>query len=404
MKIPNALKRAVIVASGVGLGPLVQLLATPVLSRIYAPAEFGHFALFLSMVSILITVSCLRYEGAIQVVKDSEVNAIVWAALLSSMLVFLIAAALLLTGIPQQKIESLLILGKDAMWVPAAALCGAMVLIGSNITMREGRYVRNAVMRSSQSILFSIFAIAASALGLLTANVLAFVVVGAAISFYLLVSTGKIPFSEIKITAKKYWEYPLLVAPTSLLDAAALILPVMFISGSYGLASTGNYTQIQRFIGAPLLMAGIVIGQLFMKRSGELFRSGQSSRKLLWKSVGILSVGAIFLLIGVILFGEVLLGTVLGGAWRVDTNFLVIVLAPLLLRAVISPITTIMLTHKRVRVGTLWQVTYFFTTFLGLLYAAKTMNFEKFLIFYAAIEVVAYSLYLILADRVAARL
>ena len=70
MKISNALKRAAIVALGVGLGPLVQLLATPLLSRIYAPAEFGHLALFLSVVSIMVTISCLRYEGAIQVVKD----------------------------------------------------------------------------------------------------------------------------------------------------------------------------------------------------------------------------------------------------------------------------------------------------------------------------------------------
>lgn len=401
MKIPNALKRAVIVAAGVGLGPLVQLLATPVLSRIYAPAEFGHFALFLSMVSILISVSCLRYDGAIQVVKDSDVNTMIWTAFLSAVFVFLVAVALLLTGIPQQKIESLLILAEDAMWVPAAALCGAMVLIGSNITMREGRYVRNAVIRSSQSILFSIFAIVVSPLGLLKANVLAFVIVGAAVFYYLLLSIGKISFQEIKITAKKYWEYPLLVAPTSLLDAAALILPVMFISGSYGLASTGNYTQIQRLIGAPLLMAGIVIGQIFMKRSGELFRNGQSSRKLLWKSVGILSVGAVFLLIGVVLFGEVVLGAILGSGWTVDTKFLVIVIAPLLFRAVISPITTIALTHRRVRVGALWQVAYFFTTFLGLTYAAKTMNFEKFLLFYAVIEIVAYSVYLVLADRVA---
>jgi O-antigen/teichoic acid export membrane protein len=194
------------------------------------------------------------------------------------------------------------------------------------------------------------------------------------------------------------------VAPTSLLDAAALTLPVMFISGSYGLASTGNYTQIQRLIGAPLLIAGIIIGQLFIKRSGELFRSGKSSRKLLWKSVGILSLGAIFLLTGVILFGELLLRIFLGEGWRVDTFFLVIVIAPLLLRAVISPITTITLTHHRISVGTLWQVAYFFTTYLGLTYAAKTMNFENFLIFHAAIEIIFYLTYLILADRVAARL
>ncbi len=309
--------------------------------------------------------------------------------------------SLLLTGIPQQRIESLLILGKDAKWVPLVALCGAMVLIGSNITMREGRYVRNAAIRSAQSIIFVCFAFVASKLGLLIANVLASIVVGIGVFLYLIAGIRKIAFLEIRSAAKKYMEYPVLVAPTSLLDAAALTLPVLFISGSYGFESTGHYTQIQRLIGAPILMAGIVVGQLFMKRSGELFRSGHSSRRLLWKSVGILSVGAILLLIGLATFGEVACRAILGDAWRVDTKFLLIVMTPLLFRAVVSPITTITLTHGRIRVGTLWQVYYFASTYLGLLYAARTMNFENFLIFYAIIEIVAYSLYLILADRVA---
>lgn len=401
MKIPNSLKRGAIVSLGVGLGPLVQLLAMPVLSRIYTPTEFGHLALFLSVVSILITVSCLRYEGAIQVVDDPEVDAMAWTALLSAAFLFLITIAFLLTGIPQQRIESLWILGNDSKWVPAAALCGAMVLIGSNITMREGRYVRNAAIRSAQSVIFVCFAIAASGLGLLIANVLASIVVGLGVCLYLIIVIRKIPFLEITKTAKKYLEYPMLVAPTSLLDAAALTLPVLFISGSYGFESTGHYTQIQRLIGAPILMAGIVVGQLFMKRSGELFRSGHSSRRLLWKSVGILSVAAIAMLIGLATFGEVACRAILGDAWRVDTKFLLIVMTPLLFRAVVSPITTITLTHGRIRVGTLWQIYYFASTYLGLLYAARTMNFENFLIFYAIIEIVAYSLYLILADKVA---
>lgn len=401
MKIPNSLKRGAIVSLGVGLGPSVQLLAMPVLSRIYTPTEFGHLALFLSVVSILITVSCLRYEGAIQVVDDPEVDAMAWTALLSAAFLFLITIAFLLTGIPQQRIESLWILGNDSKWVPAAALCGAMVLIGSNITMREGRYVRNAAIRSAQSVIFVCFAIAASGLGLLIANVLASIVVGLGVCLYLIIVIRKIPFLEITKTAKKYLEYPMLVAPTSLLDAAALTLPVLFISGSYGFESTGHYTQIQRLIGAPILMAGIVVGQLFMKRSGELFRSGHSSRRLLWKSVGILSVAAIAMLIGLATFGEVACRAILGDAWRVDTKFLLIVMTPLLFRAVVSPITPITLTHGRIRVGTLWQIYYFASTYLGLLYAARTMNFENFLIFYAIIEIVAYSLYLILADKVA---
>jgi len=401
MKIPNALNRAAIVALGVGLGPMVQLLAMPVLSRIYTPTDFGYLALFLSVVSIVVTVSCLRYEGAIQVVRDPEVDAMVWTAMLSAGLIFLITVSLLLIGIPQQRIESLLILGNDSKWVPASAFCGAMVLIGSNITMREGRYVRNAAIRSAQSVVFVCFAIAASGLSLLIANLLASIVVGLGVFLYLIIAIRKIPFLGITKTAKKYLEYPMLVAPTSLLDAAALTLPIQFISGSYGFESTGHYTQIQRLIGAPILLAGIVVGQLFMKRSGELFRSGHSSRRLLWKSVGILSVAAIALLICLATFGEVACRAILGDAWRVDTKFLLIVMMPILFRAVVSPITTITLTHERIRIGTLWQVYYFASTYLGLLYAARTMNFDNFLIFYAIIEIVAYSLYLILADRVA---
>jgi len=308
---------------------------------------------------------------------------------------------LLLIGIPQQRIESLLILGNDSKWVPVSAFCGALVLIGSNITMREGRYVRNAAIRSAQSVIFVCFAIAASGLGLLIVNVLASIVVGLGVCLYLIIAIRKIPFLEITKTAKKYLEYPMLVAPTSLLDAAALTMPVLFISGSYGFESTGHYTQIQRLIGGPILLAGIVVGQLFTKRSGELFRSGHSSRRLLWKSVGILTVSAIALLIGLAVFGEVVCRAILGDAWRVDTKFLLIVMMPILFRAVVSPITTITLTHERIRIGTLWQVYYFASTYLGLLYAAKTMNFDNFLIFYAIIEIVAYSLYLILADRVA---
>jgi O-antigen/teichoic acid export membrane protein len=401
MKIPNALKRAAIVALGVGLGPLVQLLATPLLSRIYPPQEFGHFALFLSIVSILVTVSCLRYEGAIQVVEDIEVGAVVWAALLSALLIFSIAGSLLLTGALQGKIESLMILGKDAVWIPVSALCGAMILIASNLTMREGRYVRNAAMRSAQQILFIIIAIGASRLGILFSNVLASMVVGLAIAGYIWLTVNKISWLAIKKISKKYIKYPLLVAPTSVLDVVALTMPVLFISGSYGFESTGNYSQIQRLIGAPILMVGIVVGQLFMKRSGELFRSGQSSRKLLWKSVAILAMGALVLLAGVAFFGERVCGAILGDAWRVDTMFLLIVIAPLLFRAVISPITTITLTHGRIGVATLWQVAYFFITYAGLFFAAKTMSFEKFLLIYAIIEIVAYSSYLALADRVA---
>ena len=51
--------------SGTAAGQAIQVACIPLLTRLYSPEDFGTFALFVSIVSLLATISALRYEVAI---------------------------------------------------------------------------------------------------------------------------------------------------------------------------------------------------------------------------------------------------------------------------------------------------------------------------------------------------
>jgi teichuronic acid exporter len=397
----NVLERTLVVAFGVGMGPLVQLIATPFLARLFTPAEFGQLALFLSSVSVLIAISCLRYELAIAVVEDESVNASVWVALSSTLVLFVVMLLLVAVGIPQALFPAFAALGAEAWGVPFVGASGGIVLVGSYLTLRQSRYYRNAAMRSAQAVLFVAVALGSSNVGLVRASIISSLIVGAVVMVYLLKVISPVAKYQIRSLGIRFRDYPLLLTPTSLLDAVALAVPVFFISTAYGLEATGQYTQIQRLIGAPLILAGVVVGQLFLKQSAELFRSGESSRPLVWKSIGALSIVALAMMAMLFIAGEPLCKVILGDAWRVDMKFLIMVATPFLFKSVISPVSTVFITHNKVGSGVKWQISYFISTITVLYFASRYVIFDSFLIIYAIHEAIHYSVYLLMANLAA---
>lgn len=394
------IKKAAIIGVGVGMGPLVQLIATPLLSRIYTPVEFGYFALFVSSVSVLSTIACLRYETAIPVVEGSLLKATTSVALLSTLVTMLLAMLALWSGTIQDLYPLFTELGGQIWWIPVAAACSGTMLLVYYLTLRRGEFILNAAMRSLQPIIFVLLAIGFSEHGLLSAQIISWLLVVFFGLFYL--SKDIFPFQRKALwaTAVRFRHYPILLTPTSLLDAVALTLPLLLIGSVYGVEATGNYAQVQRIIGAPLLLGSAVLGQLFFKRSGELYRSGKSSKQLMWQTVKVLGGAACLLLVILATIGEPLCNWLLGNHWRTDTAFLLLVTIPFLCRAIISPISTVFLTHHRIRLGVSWQIGYFFTT-CGVLYSASLFfNFEIFLLIYGIHELVLYSVYLSMVNRV----
>ncbi|TKB74974.1 MAG: lipopolysaccharide biosynthesis protein, partial [Mesorhizobium sp.] len=74
-------------------GQLTLVAAIPVLARLYSPADFGIFTIYLSIVNILGAIAALRFEASLYGVKDSAqayvtVKLILLAVSVTSVLAF----------------------------------------------------------------------------------------------------------------------------------------------------------------------------------------------------------------------------------------------------------------------------------------------------------------------------
>src|SRR5215210_2142529 len=63
-------RHVVTLASGTALGQLLLVLALPVLTRLYTPADYGALAVYSSTLTVLVVLASLRYEAAIPLPED----------------------------------------------------------------------------------------------------------------------------------------------------------------------------------------------------------------------------------------------------------------------------------------------------------------------------------------------
>ena len=93
MKVPEFVKRFLpesafaknvsVLVGGTALGQVITVLASPLLTRIYTPDDFGTLAVFASFLSIAAVIASLRYELAIPLPEDDKTAANVLALSLS---------------------------------------------------------------------------------------------------------------------------------------------------------------------------------------------------------------------------------------------------------------------------------------------------------------------------------
>jgi O-antigen/teichoic acid export membrane protein len=393
--------QVLILAFGGSIGPLLQLITINWLARLYTASDFGDLAVFLSVTNVLITVICLRYEYVINKVDDQYLSASTLLAIIAAVLASLLIALFLLVDEFSELIFKISGLSWMTWGVPVFCMCAGVILVGLQVSLRRAEFGVNALFRSSQTVVFLAAALLFDSFSLVNISIFSNIIVSLVVVLYLYKTMSSYKLSQSWCLAKQYKYHPIFLVPTSFFDAAALAAPIYFISQSYGNEVTGSYFQAQKIAGAPLALVAMVTGQLFLKKSSELYRCGKSSRDLLWNCFCAMGLVSFFEIILLYIGGEYVFTRILGDGWRVDDYFLTLVTLPLAIRLCVSPVSNVFITHNEVVKLSIWQFSYFSST-LGVLYFA-TVNFklEEFLIIYATHELIAYSIYLLMANSVA---
>jgi O-antigen/teichoic acid export membrane protein len=200
-------------------------------------------------------------------------------------------------------------------------------------------------------------------------------------------------FNEVKKLAIKYKDYPLFQAPTSMLDTLSVQAPIFFISKYFDAIIVGFFSLVLKILSAPAALIAKSTGQVFFQRVSE---HAKTSPELLLNDIYNVAlkllIVAVLTFLPLLFYGPEIFAAVFGSDWAQAGTYAQILVYAVVIRFVVSPLSTIFLAIDKIKIGSLWQFLYFITTFIVLFIA---INYEPkiFLWFYVVNELVMYAFY-----------
>ncbi|NOY52924.1 MAG: oligosaccharide flippase family protein [Deltaproteobacteria bacterium] len=321
-------KNVLALVSGAFIAQVISFAASPILTRLYTPENFGLFALFLSYVNIVSKVGTLCYERAIILPKNN--SSAYNIAFLS--LIILLVIALLSTSLIFAFSGRLLSLLKGAYtiswlyWVPAGLLLVGIFNIVKSLHIRQKGFRSIAFARIGEAASASVAKIAialfagATAGGLILGTITGFMVSLAIIIrspdlFHFAEIRRSLNSKSIKAVAVEYIQFPLYATCNAILTVITQNLIVLVFSIIFSPVIVGLYSLGNRIIRRPLNIMSMSVQNVFFQRIAHEYNHGARILPSLIKTTGVLFITGCIPFLLLMIYAEPLFGTIFGKKW-----------------------------------------------------------------------------------------
>jgi O-antigen/teichoic acid export membrane protein len=388
----TVLRKAGWLGIGTALGQGVVLVATPWLARAYGPEAFGVLALLITVSNISIATGCARFDLALPSCEDEDVSALLRLCLLVGLGVALVTglAAMLADRLFDLAGPARAIMDQPFLLAGCVFFAAAFQATSSGL-LRRGQIVSMAALRIVQGGAFASLALFGG-IGLLWSQALSFL--PALLYAPFLLGSPRDGKVTIGAAASKYRVFALLGLPGAVLDVVGYSLCIWIVTAAYGASASGELSQVQRIVGAPLMLASISLGQILLRHTAEMRDDLPTLRHLVGRLLALMGGGALIALIALAFVGEPVLAWLLGSRWHVESVTIVAVSVAVFVRAIVSPVSALLATFRRFDLALRWQILYFVCAATLFTLASNALPFHWFVVFYAAHEAVLYGIYL----------
>jgi len=367
-RLSSSRRGMIAIAGGTALGQLVGLLGAPVLSRIYSPNDFGVFAIVLAMVTTIGTVAGSRFELAIPLPeRESDAYSLVFLGLASCALtaglgtiVIALAGDTIAGSFAQEGL-------RPWLWLvsPTAAIMGVYLVL-NQLAIRRLRYGaigrRNVLQSSGMTATQIVLGLAHIRPGGMVLGMAAGQALGATSLAFgsglrgAAAREGRAP-KRAREVARRYRRFPLLLAPSGLLNVLGTQLPVILLAYFYGTAVAGWMGLTQRVLAVPVTLVGTAIAQVYLAQLARSKRSDLASAASLFgrASRSLLAVGAfvgLVLLVG----GPQIFSLVFGQDWETSGKFAQAMSLGLTAQFIGAPLSQTLIVYERQMLQLTWDI------------------------------------------------
>ncbi|MCC1339343.1 type 8 capsular polysaccharide synthesis protein Cap8K [Staphylococcus aureus] len=381
-----------------GIAQVILIITTPIITRLYSPAEFGEFTIFSNIAMILIPIINARYDLLIVNAKNDR------SANILSQISFLISLLILLILIPILAISAWLYPNfiLDFIFIIIMLFLVSLTNIFTNYLNKERKYkvlsLINVFRAGSMALLQIIF-------GLLSLGSLG-LIIGFSLSYITGITLGYKTFKKhFNIVRNKEETKALFLenknqlvysTPSILLNSLSFSVVVFFIGILYTNTEVGIYGMAIRVLGIPVTIISLGLSKIFMQQANDYYIERGNFRNLLLKFSSTLVIVSIILYVPLYLFSEELVNILLGHSWVDAITVIKIVIPLFVIRLIVSTVSLSVIVLQKQQLELILQALFLIgTTVTFVISKMLNLTFLNFVSINTAALIVSYMIFFI---------
>lgn len=316
-----------VLVSGQAAAQIITLAAAPILTRLYAPQDFGAVAVFAGLLAFFGVVACLRYDLSIALpASDRDAENLVALCLLC------VASTTALCGLGVLLFGDALILALNwsinasALWLlPFGVASAGLYTVIERWMVRMQYFGQLAQTRLLRSVIANLVQLGGHGFGVLALMGGTVIGHGTGGLFYAIREIrrrggGNIRLVRVVALARRYKDFPLYSTWTAIFNVAGIHLVPLIFSALFGAAVVGHFAFALRMVSAPITLIGAAIGSVFFAQAPAAMRAGRlpEAAEALRRKLANAGIPALVLLICA---GPDLFAAVFGERWRMAGHY-----------------------------------------------------------------------------------
>jgi len=408
-------KNAAVLGGGTALAQSILVLASPLLTRLYLPADMGLMGLYVSYFGFVTVAASLRYETAIVSAPDRRQGAFLTFISMALPL----PSSLVCAGVLYLLIRFSVLGFGHLPWFTALLVIPSVLLTGifaalrywfvreeSLVTVSKALVIQNGA-RSFLQVGFG--ALRWGWMGLIWGDILGR---GVGISrmfrgVWPVISSEVFPLKWKKIAEvlRFYRKFPIYSLPSALIDALAMSIPLPLIADLYGTDSAGHFSLVLRVLSLPLALVGTSVGDAFHGRMATHVREGPDGyARFFYRTAGGLFLLGVVPAILLVVFGEDIFRLVFGQNWTLAGKLATAMAPWTLAQLVVSPLSRVVYVLRGQELKLVYDLVSLSVT-VGAVFIGHARGFTVFhtVLLLSIANVFANGLYFILLTRIVGR-
>jgi len=372
------IENVLILMTGTTIAQAIMIAISPIFTRIYTPYEFGTYALYMAIVSIVSVMATGKYELAVMLPENEEgaVNVSALCILVSSTVSSVMLLAIWIFNEPITKSLGNSELSVLLYFIPLIVLMTGIYSTFNYWSNRKRQYKRLAISKIFQSISnagisigmgFAGFGASGLILGVIGSQIVATGVLGWQV---LKEYKSKIKFvmkEKITLEANRYIDFPKYSIPSDFINVVSNQMPIFLLSVYFNDTIVGFYSLTQRVLAIPIGFIAVSILDVFKQRASNDYMLYGNCKDIYIKTFKSL---VFFTIIPFILFfftAPYMFAFIFGTNWRIAGEYAQILSVMYALKFISSPLSYMYYIAEKQQEDFLLHIYIGVSTFLALI-------------------------------------